>query len=156
MTDPREPEPNEARLQALFTRTAERPTGAQLTKLAARAAEVPTRARARAGVPYWVLGPVVALAAAGVLYVAVPRGSRQVPVAEVAPRAERPALAPSYTAGAMPPAPLADEEDVFAASGAFTFGGDELDPLGGDLEGPVSDAELDAWLAATDEILNGG
>jgi hypothetical protein len=157
MTPLPDPHPDEHRLQAVFDRTAEQPTTAQLTKLAARAADVPARSR-RFRWPVWVLGPSLAAAAAVIALFAWPRSSEEGsdPFAmrpnPAVSMTERSPLVPGTVSRELP-----SDDDVFGgATAMFTGDLDDFDPLGGSLEGPESDDELDAWLAAADEILGGG
>ncbi len=154
---PHDPHPDDSRLQALFDRTAEEPTGAQLTRLAARAAEVPGRSR-RLSWPVWLLGPALAATAALVLVLRTGGPAADSPATEIALSVPRQTIAQgaaSLTAEA-PVAPSYDEIFPAAATAMFTGEVDDFDPLGGSLEGPTSDDDLDAWLAAADEILGGG
>jgi hypothetical protein len=139
---------DEARLRALFDRTAEELPGPVLTRLTARAADVPAQAR-RAG--WWsslrLLLPAAAVAA-GVLAVFIVSGpDSKEPVARTA---EAPALI----------APQEVEEPKIPASEELTAAfdlGDEpgdlaLDPI----HGPSSDDEIDAWLQATAMLVDEG
>jgi len=157
MTPPPDPHLDERPLRALFDRTAEQATSAQLTKLAARAADVPARAR-RFAWPAWALGPALAAAAAVILLFAWPRTSPE-GAGLVAATPREPLVSPSVALTAGTPAlGLPEYEDVFpvAATAMFTGESDDYDPLGGSLDVSPSDADLDAWLAAADEILGGG
>ena len=160
MTSPREPLPDDRSLQELFDRTASPPTGAQLTKLAARAAEVPERARSRAWWPAWVLGPTLVAASALVVFVAWPVPTPEVPgtvapIGSVARAPEAPTPAPDEVLASSSDPTLYDDL-LPTATAMFSVESDEFDALGGSLEVPSDDEDLDAWLAAADDILGGG
>lgn len=160
MTSPDPMPPDD--LQALFDRTAEPPTGAQLTKLAARAAEVPGRARGRAWWPAWIAAPGLAAAAAVALVLTWPDVGVERPGVEgrVAQSSATQQAAPQLSAPiAIERVASSEAVEGLATMGTtamFSLETDDFDPLGGSLEGPDADGDLDAWLAAADEILSGG
>ncbi|HMJ13811.1 MAG TPA: hypothetical protein VK524_20480 [Polyangiaceae bacterium] len=168
--------PDEALLRELFDASAEEPDGPLLTKLSARAAEIPSLPRrAPRWFPRWAWAPSTAglAAAAGALAVTLSSWFGQ-PAEDVLPAAAAPVVAlapipqailpqnpqkkPSTTRGMELPA-LGDLEaselDVDPEAlelGAEAALASELDAL----HGPVTDAELDAWLHATSELLHDG
>lgn len=157
MTRHTEDDHDEARLAALFNRTAELPSGPTLTKLSARAADIPARARRR---PWWrsfgFLAPASA-ALAGVLAVlALPDLREPAPVEPVA-RTAPTIVAPEPSSARPTVAESVDEyggEEWVAELGFAdeTPPGFALDPM----YAPTSDAELDAWLHATETLLDEG
>jgi len=159
MTSSRDSHRDDQVLQALFDRTAEQPTGVQLTKLAARAAEVPDRPRSHAWWPAWVVAPALAAAAAVAMVVVWPPGERDkleaVPSAHAVARRATPGPSPS---GAAKDGDLTSYEVLFpeAPTAMVEVESDDFDPLGGVLDAPDDDDDLDAWLAAADEILGDG
>lgn len=140
-------------LQALFDATAEEASGPTLTKLRARAAEVPERARRR---PWWrtfgLAAPAAAAAAVGALAVMTLPGTPQ-PLASFQAPSVPELVSTANAAPAAEPAQAADDE---AALTALAFdespSGFALDPM----YAPTSDAELDAWLDATEGLLDEG
>ena len=141
-------------LQALFDATAEDASGPLLTKLRARAAEVPERARRR---PWWrtfgLAAPATAAALAGALAVMAlpgtpePLASFRAPIVPEALAAARPAPVVEE-----PVASADDEEALTALAFDESPSGFALDPM----YAPTSDAELDAWLDATEGLLDEG
>ena len=165
---------DETAMRELFDASAEAARGPVLTKLAARAAEIPTlRRRAPSWFPRWAWAPGAAglAAAAGALAVTF-AGWFGEPSDELAPAAAAPAVAPAV---ALPPvaqvqpqkhgpveprqgataAPRAEEpalatEPQTAGLASESALESELDAL----YGPPPDADLDAWLHATSELLH--
>lgn len=153
----REPdELDEARLQALFDRTAELPSGPTLTKLSARAADVPARARKR---PWWQsLGfglPAAAVVAGAVAVVAWPALKNGGPTepAPVARTVESPQPAATQTVQPLAIEELDDPETEAFADDMLAEMSSEDDLA---LYGPESDEDLDAWLDATQSMLDEG
>jgi hypothetical protein len=147
-----EEELDEAKLQSLFERTAELPSGPTLTKLVARAADVPRNKRRdwswlslRLALP----ASVVAVAAAVVIVPRLgepPAPGRPAPVA-LAAASSAPALAPLET-------DQLDPQELVASIDFDDVDGSELSL---DLmHEPASEAELDAWLVATATLLDEG
>jgi hypothetical protein len=158
MTPRPEDELDETRLQALFDRTAELPSGPMLTKLSARAADIPGLSRPR---PFWqslrFMLPAVAAVAGALAVVAIPElrgepGAESAPVA-LAPQSPAPAEA-TAPAPVDVETPAVDEVDLDALAELDFSDGDEL--AFGDVDGPDSEAELDAWLSATEALLDEG
>jgi hypothetical protein len=179
MSDHTDRDEHERGLAALFDDTADVPSAAALTRSRARAAEIPGRVRRRRNA-LWLGLP----AFAGVLALMVMLGRHSAP--ESSPFARAPAtsdgvarestpaalpLAPpsAVTAASEPPEsePASDDVDdlgfdlddaapadsVLAASALGSdFGADEFEAL----YEPPPDADLDAWLRATDDLLQGG
>jgi hypothetical protein len=143
---------DEARLQALFERTAELPSGPLLTKLAARAADIPPARRRRFWIPLRFALPATAVVALGLVALVVPREGDGPGAPSNAPLALAVAAPPS--ALAPPVDPDEPEAEELADWIDFTDEGDELslDPM----HGPASDAELDTWLVATAALLDEG
>lgn len=168
---------DEARLQALFDRTAEQPSGPTLTKLAARAVDVPERAQRRPRwLPRWAWSPTLAGLAVGAGVLAVTIG---IVLRDPAEGGKRPApFLPGTVETTAPiarssPAPLVPSEppeaddpsnddsdesfDGFELAGDLgDFEGESADLDFDPLEGPASDSELDVWLEATAELVEGG
>lgn len=172
---------DEAALRELFEATAQQPTGSALTRMAARASDVPRRASAWGWLLRWAWVPAVAsmgaAAAAWVLYFrpSTPMPSVPVPVALSAEPSATPGRSrttalpvrtqPSASATAAPDAP---QDPLDELSGAGLLAGldpdltdDDLatDPLQSEYDAlfsPPSDADLDAWLLATNELLDDG
>jgi hypothetical protein len=153
----REPEElDEARLQALFDRTAELPSGPTLTKLSARAADVPARTKQR---PWWQsLGfglPAAAVVAGAVAVLALPelRSGGPTERAPIARTAETP---PPAATEAVKPLPIEELDEPETA----VFADEMLAEMGAEddlaLYGPESDEDLDAWLDATQAMLDEG
>jgi hypothetical protein len=158
---------DEARMRQLFDASAEEASGAVLTKLSARAAEIPTKPRrVPSWFPRWAWAPGAAglAAAAGALAVTfaswfsepseqvAPPAVALAPLAPVlkAPRGDD-AVQPRKTSGAPPNTPNGDSDVSNAGSVAPELALEsELDVL----YGPPPDADLDAWLHATSELLH--
>ena len=157
MTDP---DQEHQQLIRLFEQTREVASQATLTRLAARAVEV-AAAGERPVIGRWSRIPVVvgtALAAAAVLAVVVARSPsgprRALPLTSALPPASsvRASVSgsvntPSQTAGQEPL-----EEDA-AESSDLSADADDGEHF--ELSRPRSDRELDAWLAATENVSGG-
>lgn len=148
------PDPqDESRLQALFDRSVVELSGPERTRLAARAAEIPSQTRAR-WLGSWMVWAGASTAAAalllGVLRLSPPAPSTSPPIASFAQ--------PSETS--RPMRPLTRPERRPAGFATTSLASVELlpdeDPVLGGLDGPANDADLDAWLAATEQILSDG
>jgi hypothetical protein len=167
---------DEAVVRELFDASAEEPSGPALTKLAARAAEIPTLPRRLPSwFPRWAWAPSAAglAAAAGALAVTFASWFGEPPDDRGA-ATETPAIAPAVVLppiakvkqpqskdGPLEPrqgataAPDPEERQLvtepqtaeLASEPAFDS---ELDAL----DGPPPDADLDAWLHATSELLH--
>jgi hypothetical protein len=152
-----EEELDEARIQALFERTAELPSGALLTKLAARAADVPLRhRRAWAWLSLRLALPASAIVVGALAVVLVPRLGQAPPAPVAAPMA----MAAGSSQGTdAPPAPAPEldaleSEELYAELYLAEESGSELSL---DLmHGPASEADVDAWLVATAMLLDEG
>jgi hypothetical protein len=157
------PEPeeiDEARLQALFDRTAELPEGALLTKLTARAADVPLHNRRRS---FW-LSPRFALPASALLVGAL----AVLVVPGLSDRVEPPVTAPIARAGEVPTAaapaesstalalPGEDDESAGDELAGIELGDDEGELSLDAMHGPASDDEIDDWLLATAALVDEG
>lgn len=167
---------DETSVRQLFDASAEEPTGPVLTKLAARAGGIPSAPRrVPSWFPRWAWAPSAAglAAAAGALAVTLaswfgePPGERGpatttpavAPVVALAPVPER--TQPQSNDGPIEPrqaataAPDSDERAPGTEPQTAGLPGDlaldsELDALAG----PPPDADLDAWLHATSELLH--
>jgi hypothetical protein len=152
------PDSDETGLKALFDRTAEEAGGPTLTKLRARAEDVPGLARKRR--PAWLgwLAPVSALAigAAAVTLAVRPAESplrEHTPSASVTPRTQHTAPTPAPVASASASSPIELEEDGWESELTATSLAEPVEglvPVAFDLP---EEAEIDAWLAATDQLL---
>jgi hypothetical protein len=161
---------DEAALRELFDASAEEPGGPLLTKLSARAAEIPSSPRrAPRWFPRWAWAPGAAGLAAAAGALAVTLGSWfGEPTEDVLPAGAAPPVAlapipgmlkePVKRAAPARELPLLLEAEAgdgeapsieLGAEAALDF---ELDAL----HAPTSDAELDAWLHATSELLHDG
>lgn len=157
-------EKDEARLQALFDATADEPTGVGLTRLRARAAEVPARAKRPAWRSLWVWLPGVAVGA-GALALSVGTTTGEVGSGSLPPRPSALVVA-SPSGGARvvaAPAAAAAAESAQDDAELELLDGTGADGLGSSSElgvaalgGAPSDADLDAWLYATAELLDNG
>jgi hypothetical protein len=174
--------PDESALRALFDETSEEAAGPLLTRMAARAVDIPERAQRRPGwIPRWawapgIAGAVVALGVLSAAFVPTYMADREptkalskVVLAPLVkpPVAEASAATATATASAEPhsddalldiPRDSSPDDSLIAGLGADwdpnSPGGteDSLDPL----FGPASDADLDAWLYATEKIIREG
>lgn len=173
------------KLSTLFDGTAEQPSPASLTKLHARAADVPGRVRRQRSIAWIVLptalGSIAALAFVLVQHrstsfsptrplAAVPRAVDTRPATPSTAPAEPPsAVARSESTAAPTSEPAADDvtdelgfdtDDSDDAIGAAAALDTELGPSEGDgidaMDDPPSDANLDVWLRATDELMQEG
>jgi hypothetical protein len=154
-------DPDEAGLRALFNSTAEELDGPGHTKLRARAADIPAERR-----PAWwrLWAPALAVAMGGLLVFGI-RSMNQpdspTPVAQNSATAPLAVQAPPQIS-AEPRALEEEEEEEEEESEELALGEDdelELDDGADDLLAfgvPSDDAELDAWLEATDELLGEG
>ncbi|MEB2310853.1 MAG: hypothetical protein OZ921_21510 [Sorangiineae bacterium] len=155
-------EKDEARLQALFDATADEPTGLGLTRLRARAAEIPARAKRPVWRSLWVWLPGVAVGA-GALALSVGTTTGEVGSGSLPPRPSALVVA-SPSGGARvvsAPAPAAesaqDDAELESLDGTGADGLGSSSELGvAVLGGAPSDADLDAWLYATAELLDNG
>ncbi len=158
MTD--EIDKDEAELQKLFDATAEDASGPLLTRLAARAVDVPAHAKPRWR-SLWVWLPGLAVGA-GALALAVGTATHTPPGVPPRPSAIALRAAPSATAVAAPQSaqvvePTADVPALDVVAGLDSDGlGSSADLGVGALDGPPPDADLDAWLYATGELLDNG
>jgi hypothetical protein len=167
---------DETSVRQLFDASAEEPSGPILTKLAARAGEIPSaRRRAPSWFPRWAWAPSAAglAAAAGALAVTLASWFGG-PSDEVGPANPTPAMAPAVALAPVPTrvqpeskdGPIEPRQAATAApdKSARALGSEpqtaglpaesaldsELDAL----YGPPPDADLDAWLHATSELLH--
>ena len=159
MKDKRDTDATEETLQHLFDQTAHEPTGPTMTKLAARARDVPGNARRRRTGSWWPgWAPVAVGAGAAAVVVLALRGAGE-PVATPEPVAHMSVPVgplPSVSGAPGPDEPSAqDETDLAVAELELSLTPE--DPAdGSDLDlmfGPETDDDLDAWLAATEELL---
>jgi hypothetical protein len=148
---------DEARLQALFDESAELASGPMLTKFSARAREIPALARRRT----WWLSLRIALPAgaalAGALAVLMLPGFGGSNVA--APPSVP--VAPASQIVASPVSPRVSESNDEAAAAEFAAGFGYADEGSGsaialDAIESESEAELDAWLVATADLVDEG
>ena len=138
---------DEARLRALFDRTADDASGPTLTRLSARAREVPSQGRRSWLSQLWA--PALAVAA-GAFAVVLATG--QFASLKPTPVASTPASASPSEAPVARPAPERSEAAV-AGVDDFGFGESANDGILSPLDGPTSDDDVDAWLAATESVL---
>lgn len=154
-------DPEEADLRALFDGTADELGGPGLTKLRARAADIPAQRR-----PIWwrVLAPGFALALGAIVVFGV-RAMNRPEAPTLAVTRPLPTVVAAPTPSATSPAeeleeeeedddsdPLALNDDDDSDEIYFADGSEDLLAFGV----PSSDAELDAWLEATDDLLGEG
>jgi hypothetical protein len=163
---------DETALRELFDASAQEPSGPVLTKLAARASEIPTLPRrAPLWFPRWAWAPGAAglAAAAGALAVTFASWFGE-PADQVGPAAMAPAVAlPQLPTASEPQSKHGPVEPRQAATAARDRVEPELGPepqtaglvsdsaLDSELDalyGPPPDADLDAWLHATSELLH--
>jgi hypothetical protein len=166
---PEQDDPNEARVRELFERTAQAPSAVELARLRARAAEVPERARHKRlwqKPMLWAPG-LAALAAIGVLWMnRVQDGSN--PEIALSPNVPRVAASAwgrasasagehldTVDLGDLPAAALDELSPSYAGIGSES-GWDDIGLTDGydALLGPPPEADLDAWLQATNDLAN--
>lgn len=152
---------DETRLQALFDETAELPGGPTLTKLGARAREIPVQARRR---PWWyslrIAAPATGMALAGALAVLMLPGPDRDNLAPPAPIpvAQANGITPSTTS-ATPPSvsePSEDEADTQIAFGFAETDDGLSSSIAPEAIESESEAELDAFLVATSDLVDEG
>jgi hypothetical protein len=165
---------NEARVRQLFDASAETAEHVTLTRLSARAADIPTqRWPSVAGFPRWAwASSALVLTAVFCLLLTRRLGiTTEPPASTVAP----PAIAVAPVSQPLIPAPATSGSELEppgrAAANVRPEALDSTDlladlhpdlesepPAGIELDalsGPAADADLDAWLYATNKLLNG-
>jgi hypothetical protein len=146
----------ESELRQLFDRTADELSAAQLTKLAARALDVPQR---RAGLARWleprVLAPALAAALATGAALFVFSGSHSEPDFRDH-QAGPPSASPLQRPSDRMVVPLNDARAAARLVGLDVEPTWEPDDEFESLFGPPAEANLDAWLLATNELMQEG
>ncbi|HEY6559945.1 MAG TPA: hypothetical protein VI072_21825 [Polyangiaceae bacterium] len=167
---------DETSVRQLFDASADEPSGPVLTKLAARAGEIPSSPRrVPSWFPRWAWAPSAAglAAAAGALAVTLASWFGE-PEGELGPATATPAVVPAVALAPVPtPAQPESKDGPIEPRQAATAAPDSderalgTEPLAAELSaesaldseldalyGPPADADLDAWLHATSELLH--